>query len=259
MAEDSGLWLYAAAAGPIGPGTLDELTGVGGQPVRAVEAAGLTAAVTPVNLDEFGEEPLRRNLEDLPWLEAVARAHHHVIAVLSRRTPVIPVRLATVYRDEAGITELLVSRRAHFTGALERVSAKTEWGVKVYLAPLPSEAPEPVAGGTLAAGSGTAYLLRRRRRLSAAENARRAAAASAEDIHATLAGLASAAQLRPPHGAQLSGRSIPMILNAAYLVPDDRAGDFGTAAGHLAARHPAVTIERTGPWPPYTFTAVDDG
>lgn len=252
MAEDAGIWLYALA-GRIDREWLGGLTaGVAGQPVGTVNAGGLTAAVSSVSLDEFGEEPLRRNLEDLPWLEAVARGHHRVIALIAQHAPVIPMRLATVYRDEAGVAELLTTRREHFAGVLEKVTAKTEWGVKVYLAQ-PSASPEPAG----APGSGTAYLLRRRQQLSAADDARRLAAASAETIHASLTRLASAAQVRPPQGTQLSGRTNPMILNAAYLVPDERADDFGTAADRMAARHPAVVIERTGPWPPYSFAAMD--
>lgn len=262
MTEEAGVWLYAVA-GRIGPQWLSDASGVGGQPVRTVEAGGLTAAVTTVSLSEFGEEPLRRNLEDLPWLETVARVHHHVIAVIARRTPVIPMRLGTVYRHESGVEALLAKGHEGFAGALERVTAKTEWGVKVYLAqPQAPDAPRQAAaagprGRPGAAGSGTAYLLRRRQQLSAEQDMRRTAAASAETIHEALTSLASAAQLRAPQGAQLSGRSDQMILNAAYLVPDERVSDFILAADSLAARHPAVVVERTGPWPPYSFAAVE--
>ena len=44
----------------------------------------LTAAVGTVGLDEFGEEGLRRNLEDLDWLAATARAHDAVISAIAR-------------------------------------------------------------------------------------------------------------------------------------------------------------------------------
>ena len=69
---------------------IDGLHGVSGEPVRAVTTAGLTAAVGTVGLDEYGEEGLRRNLEDLDWLAANARAHDAVIAAIARFGPSCP-------------------------------------------------------------------------------------------------------------------------------------------------------------------------
>src|SRR5262249_3047067 len=91
----------------------------------------------------------------------------------------------------------------------------------------------------------------------AARDARQAAVASAQAIHAALGRLATAALLRAPQGAQLSGQASRMVLNAAYLVPDGRVSEFGAAAHELADLHPRVIIERTGPWPPSSFAAVD--
>lgn len=264
MAESLGSWLYAVAD-RIAQEWLGDVTGVGGHPVRTVEAAGLTAAVTSVDLGEFGPEPLRRNLENLPWLEAVARGHHDLIAIIGRHTTVIPVRLATIYRGDAGVAALLTAGREQFAEVLKKVAATTEWGVKAYLAqPAGTAQPAPAAsdvpdhaGRDADVGAGTAYLRRRRQELGAAEDARKAATASAEAIHATLAGLAVATQLRAPQSAELSGRASQMILNASYLVADDRAGDFGAAADSLAGRYAGIAIEKTGPWPPYSFAAID--
>jgi hypothetical protein len=50
-----------------------------------------------------------------------------------------------------------------------------------------------------------------------------------------------------------------MMLNAAYLVAQDRSREFAAAADRLAGQHPAVRLELTGPWPPYSFAAVDLG
>jgi hypothetical protein len=49
-----------------------------------------------------------------------------------------------------------------------------------------------------------------------------------------------------------------MILNAAYLVADDRDGDFAAAVDSLAAGHPALRLEITGPWPPYSFAGLPE-
>lgn len=73
MTEDSGVWLYAVTR-RVPQDALTGLSGVGGGSVRAVETADLSAVVSPVSLGEFGADALRRNLEDLDWLAATARA-----------------------------------------------------------------------------------------------------------------------------------------------------------------------------------------
>jgi hypothetical protein len=48
-----------------------------------------------------------------------------------------------------------------------------------------------------------------------------------------------------------------MLLNAAYLVDEQRDEDLTAAVRALAAKHPAVRLELTGPWPPYSFAGLE--
>jgi hypothetical protein len=50
-----------------------------------------------------------------------------------------------------------------------------------------------------------------------------------------------------------------MVLNAAYLVADERADAFAAAVADLTARHRFVRLTLTGPWPAYSFVGEDDG
>ncbi|GGM44517.1 GvpL/GvpF family gas vesicle protein [Dactylosporangium sucinum] len=243
-----GLWLHAVTRAGPPPGGL---TGVDGAPVRVVETAGLAAAVSPVDLDRFGEEALQRNLEDLTWLEGVARSHHAVVAALGASRTVVPARLATVYADAAGVRTMLADRHADLDAALSRLDGRTELGVKIYATP----APEPAAAP--AGGSGTDYLRRRRAQLSAVDDRRQRAVDGAEEVHAALAGRAEAARRHPPQDRRLTGRPEPMVLNAAYLVDEGHADGFAAAVAAQAAGHADLDVELTGPWPPYSFTAPD--
>lgn len=251
----SAVWAYAVAE-CVSPERLEGLDGVGGGRVRSLAAAGLTAIVGDVPLAGFGEAALRRNLEDLAWLEATARAHHGVIAAVAGEGPVVPMRLATVYRDDAGAAAAVAELAADFRTTLARTRAHKEWGVKAY-AEWPGEpedtGSDPGPAGRESAGPGAAYLSRRRQELSAHKRARRDAVASAELIHARLDRLADQSRLHPPQSPQLAGHRAEMILNAAYLLADDRDGDFAAAVIDLGERHPAVRLEITGPWPPYSF------
>jgi hypothetical protein len=255
---DHGSWLYAVAR-DIDPGWLDGVEGVAGGPVRPLAHGRLAAAVSPVSLAEFGEEPLRRNLEDLDWLAATARAHHEVIGAIARHRPVVPLRLATVYHDDESVTAMLAARSGEFGDALERVTGRAEWGVKAYQARPPESAEPASPQARTDTRPGAAYLRRRQQELSESERARRAVAAAADEVHAALAGAAEAGQQRPPQVRQLAERAEPMILNGTYLVGEERSGEFAGLVEQLGAAHPELRLELTGPWPPYSFAAVAEG
>src|SRR4051812_10033722 len=99
---DSVVYLYAVtdAAPAEEPADEHALAGVDGVPVRRVVSGDLAAVVSSVDPTRFSEESLRRSLEDLQWLERIARAHNAVVTAVARSGPVAPVRLATVYLDD---------------------------------------------------------------------------------------------------------------------------------------------------------------
>lgn len=254
MPDDLGLWAYAV----IRAGTpMRSVTGMAGGMVGTVVAGDLAALASPVDLAEFGEEALRHNLEHLPWLETAARTHHSVIAEAAEAGPVIPLRLATVYRTEAGLADMLVRHRRDFEHAFDRVEGRSEWGVKAYAAATHRASGEPATELGSDRGAGTQYLRQRKAQLEAAEDARKVAVASARDVHAMLSSVSAATDLHPPQDPQLSGRRDRMIMNGTYLV-DDRAGsEFTAVVQQAAAGHPGLRLELTGPWPPYSFATTD--
>jgi hypothetical protein len=251
------VWVYAVADDAAPPFT-DGQIGVGGGAVRPLIAAGLMAIIGSVARSEFGEAALRQNLEDLEWLERTARAHHEVIETVAKEHPVVPMRLATVYSSDEAAVGMLRERATDLRQTLIRLTGRSEWGVKAYVAiqddGADGQLPET---GDPSAGPGAAYLRRRRDQLAARRNARQEAMASAQAVHAELDRLAASARLYPPQSPEIAGRSGLMVLNAAYLVADDRAGSFGAAVTELAARHGALQLTLTGPWPAYSFVSQD--
>jgi Gas vesicle synthesis protein GvpL/GvpF len=263
------VWLYAVID-DMGALPAGELTGVGASMVRPLQAAGLAAIVSDVDQREFGEAALRRNLEDLRWLERTARAHHAVIEAVATRCPVVPMRLATVYRSDISVLTMLGDRAMDLRDALSRIGACREWGVKAFVAlptdpgptdPGPTD-PGPADRGSAAPGSagkpGTAYLQRRKAQLTSRADARQEAGAEAGAVHAELSRLSAAARLYPPQAPRLAGQTALMVLNAAYLVPDERAGEFAAAVNDLTGRFRSVRLGLTGPWPAYSFVGEHD-
>ena len=249
MPERTGVWLYAVTRSRSG---WDDLAGVAGAPVRPIESGGLVALGSTVDLASFGEDALKRNLEDLGWLAATARAHDHVVRAASSRGVAVPLRLATVYLDDDRVRAMLDTRGADFAAALRQFDGRAEWGVKGYAEP----AAEPEAAPATAR-SGTDYLRRRRTQLAARHASGERAAEDAAGIHEALTSFAVAARTHPPQSPTLSGTSAPMVLNATYLVENAHTAEFGQLVTEQDECRPGIRLELTGPWPPYSF-AHDD-
>jgi hypothetical protein len=264
----TGVYLYGVVRG-LDPAVLGGARGVAGAPVRGVRAGGLTALVSTVALAEYGEAALRANLEDLAWLEATARAHHDVVDLAAHAAPTAPVRIATIYRDDARVAEVLAAQGARFTEILDLVSGRSEWGVKLHADPetlrgdtgaggtdpgggLAPRA-EPLTGPQQEGGVGTAYLRRRQQERRRRADAGRRVAEQADAVHAELADHAVASRHHPPQDPRLSGRPGTQILNAAYLLDEEQVEGFLAVTRAAGERLAGIEVEVTGPWPPYSF------
>jgi hypothetical protein len=249
-----GRYMFAVASG-LDPGDLAGQEGLDGQPLALVEHDGLQAVVCDVDLDEFGEEPVRQNLEQLPWVEKVARTHDSVVRTIAARATLAPLRLITVCLDDDSVISRLRQWEKPLRSALHRVEGCREWSVKAYAAGTSVQPRGEEADG--APGSGTAYLARKREQSTRRQQADRAAAETAEAIHVALSARARASRLLAPQDPQLTGRSERMILNGAYLMPDAQEGELPALVEDLRRRHGDVLLEIAGPWAPYSFAVLE--
>jgi hypothetical protein len=254
---DAGTYIYAVGR-ELSADRMTSVRGLGGSELRLVEQDGLVAVVSTVDLDEFGESGLRRNLEDLNWLEEVARGHDEVVRSAAEAAPTIaPLRLATICHTDEGVRRRLDEWHHDLVQALDRIEGRNEWSVKVYTTP-----PAPVDDRDTAeaeiTGSGTAYLKRRRAQLAQDEQAAVDSAVVADEMHSELAAGSVASRRLAPQDPRLSGHSGTMTLNGAYLVDIARSDSFHALVRDLAKRHSEIRLQIDGPWPPYSFATLDD-
>lgn len=237
----------------------------GGGPLGllALPGTGLSAVVQEVPAADFTEEALRRRLADPPVLESCARAHHAVVTASAAAGPVVPLPLATLFAGPDRAAAALSAQRARLLAALDRVTGRQEWAVKVYVGPAgpPPDDGAPDRAARPAAGTGAAYLARVRRRERDRQARQDAVLRVTDHVHRVAAGFAAAAVRRPPHGTAVTGEDRPQVLNAAFLVDDGKAAAMVAAVRALAGTRAGldVRIDVSGPWAPYSFTGDGDG
>lgn len=252
---------YVYAIGRAGAGldtAAPRLTGLRDGRVRTASADGLTALVSSVPADAFSEEGMKAQLENLTELEEIARTHHTVVEAAHTGTTVLPMRLATVYLDDARVRSMLRERGAEFDALLSRLEGHAELGVKVYADPRAAAAdPAPASDGPEPAdppvSPGRAYLQQRRAQRRTRRDAYRAAGSVADEVRGRAAALARDRVAHRPQQGELAAGAGENIANEAYLVPTDRLREFHQAVAGLADGVPGVRIEVTGPWAPYSF------
>jgi hypothetical protein len=244
--------------------SLEAMEGVDpGFGTETITSDGLSAVVSPVRLEEFGADALRRNLEDLQWVERTARAHDAVLARALAADAVIPLRLCTIFTDEAHVREMLERERELLLDELERLRGHAEWSVKVLAerGKLEAAVRERIPAlavteaGAEKEGSGHAFFERKKVDRTVSDEARAMAEAAAEEVHGRLREIAAADTLLRPQHPDLSRRSGQMVLNGAYLVHRSRSGEFGAVAEELRGRNRGIGLELdfSGPWAPYNF------
>lgn len=248
----TGLRYVYAVCRPFGTPLQSQLTGVGGAPPRLLHHHGLVAVVSTVPERHFAEEPLRAHLEDLDWLTETARAHQQVIDALTTVTTPLPLRLATVFRDDSAVRTMMEAREEFFRRTLDRLDGRVEWGVKIYAETEPEESgePEPSSGN---AASGRDYLRRRSARVRTREERWEKAEHFAARLHETLSEYAEDSQLHAPQNPALSGQAGRNVLNAAYLVPRNRSEEFVELVDRTKDDPSGMRVELTGPWAAYSF------
>ncbi|MFJ8148060.1 GvpL/GvpF family gas vesicle protein [Streptomyces sp. NPDC096048] len=254
----TGLRYVYAVCRPFGAALQSQLAGVAGDPPRLLAHRDLVAVVSHVPEGDFSEEALRAHLEDLDWLAGTARAHQQVIDALTAVTTPLPLRLATVFRDDSGVRVMMEEREEAFRRTLDRLDGRVEWGVKVYVEPEPEQAAGPAQPAPKPV-SGRDYLRQRRRQTRANDDLWSRAEEFATRLHGTLSSRADDARLHAPQNPSLSGAAGRNVLNAAYLVRRDVSEEFVEMVDRTKDDAPGIRVELTGPWAAYSFAGEETG
>ncbi|MEV0225574.1 GvpL/GvpF family gas vesicle protein [Streptomyces sp. NPDC050704] len=253
----SGLRYVYAICRPFSAALQAELTGVAGAPPKLLSHGDLVAVVSSVPERDFAEQPLRAHLEDLDWLSETARAHQSVIDALTTVTSPLPLRLATVFRDDSGVRMMMQEREELFLRTLDRLDGRVEWGVKVYAENPETDGSEEKAESSGKVATGRDYLRQRRMQRRTHEDMWERAEKFARQLHGALSEFADDTRIHPPQNPALSRAAGRNVLNAAYLVPRAASEEFVELVDSTKDDAPGMRVELTGPWAAYSFSGEE--
>jgi len=257
------LYVYAIGNGM----SLDDLSYLeesidGTELFGVISAAGLDAVCTAVDAVEFSQEQIDRRSSDLEWLGTIGYRHETVVAQLSTRFAVIPLRAFTLFSAPDALRSYLSTDAERLQEIISRIGGRDEWTVRVefdaeiWQSSLSRRVPslqhleEEIAGSP----EGRAYLLNKK-----LEEERRRAARQAENDLVMELEQALTDALRVPsitESKQKKGGSFPEV---NLLIPRERSGELRSLFEKLRERYApeGVVLVLTGPWPPYTFASGD--
>jgi len=266
--KKEGLYVYGFFEG----GKLPSLIGKGVDlchEVVSLPYRQISAALSIVSLEEYGETPLAARLQDLHWITPRIQIHKTVIESIMEVSPVIPLRFCTIFTREERIIGILKANYRRFQVFFGAVRDKEEWGVKVYadprqvtstvgrISPLIRDFDEIIP----LASPGEAYLLRKKRELLVQEALADFLDPFAEEIYQMLAPYTAGGRRNRLLDRRATGKGEEMILNAAFLIRKEEMNDFKKRLEKIAIAYESqgLIFELSGPWPPYNFCPVFEG
>lgn len=221
----------------------DAPTPVGAPPHVRAAAGDLIALVSQTQADDGAEADV-----------ALALRHNALLTAYAMVCDVAPARLGAASADPEAAGRAVSAEGPRHRASLARIAGRIEGGLRIVAPP----APEPVPGSLSepdASPAGAGWL---RARAAARAGVREAAAVRMAGAQAVASAAAAMADmtlaLRPGVPRTPGGLALAEL---ALLTPRDRFAAMAEAATE-AARAAGLIAEITGPWPCYSFAALEE-
>jgi hypothetical protein len=231
----------------------------------------IEAVVSKVSLEEFSSEAIEnKTREYLDWIKEKALAHEHIIEEAMNNNgeilSLIPMRFGTIFKEEASLKETLSNDYAKIEEVLERILHKQEWSVKAYLQDkskferLIKKQNEMIIEKEREIANlpeGMAFFMEEELKEVISLELEKELNELVEDLFVCLGKYAVDLSKGKILAKELTGKDEPMVLNAAYLISEDKVEDFKNAFARLNqhVQPNGVYLEHSGLWPVYNFTA----
>ncbi|NQU99329.1 MAG: GvpL/GvpF family gas vesicle protein [Parcubacteria group bacterium] len=244
--------------------------GIGGGKIFIIPYQDLEAVISEVCLEEFGSGEIQKKAqEDLGWIKRKAQIHEKIIEEAmgirkeNNSQVVIPMKFGSIFKTKKKLEEILDKHHSKFKRILKNLAGKQEWAVKVYLSrkafekeikkvsPVVQEKEKEIAKFP----EGMAYFMQKQIDESVAKEADKAIEKYIGSFFENLKEYAITGIKGNILEKELTGKSLPMVLNAIFLILEERLEDFIKQVDKLNQEYKTkgFYFEYSGPWPPYNF------
>lgn len=100
--------------------------------LEVISLDDLSAVISQVPLEEFGEDMLKENIQDIKWLEKHIRAYDEITRKLFEQTTFIPVRFGTIYLTKDRAKEAINTYKEQIVRLIKYLEGKVELGIKFF-------------------------------------------------------------------------------------------------------------------------------
>jgi hypothetical protein len=251
------LYVYAVSREPVIP----DVEGIDGTTRFGTVTAGQLSAT--FSSTDVSQEVIDQRANDVEWLGAVGYRHQNVVSAMMTKSSVVPLRAFTLFSSAEALRSWMSENRQLLASLLERLDGKREWTLRIELEPQRwSEAlvrrVESLSGlqkEIESAAPGRAFLLRKKMDDEKKKQAREAEQELVREIEAAVV-----SRLRCEAVAETRERREGAFPQLNVLIARDEEAVLQETVGGINARYgqEGVVIGVTGPWPPYTFAAMNE-
>jgi hypothetical protein len=227
-------------------GAPDSVPGAGSLRLLPIDRE-IWAAVADAPLEHFAGDALQQEMQEVEGISRHAFAHASVIEFFFRRSPVIPLKLFTLFSSDERVMVHVRSRLATLKRMFASLGGREEWAVRIIAGEMAREAAR-------ALDSGRAYLTLKKRLHQ------QSSTASPKTVRAMDAALRSLGRVavksrKETFPAAAKGR--PYVAGASFLVDAKRRGAWTKQINSITAAMDEAghRLEVSGPWPPYHFVS----
>ncbi|EAR13310.1 hypothetical protein PI23P_02412 [Polaribacter irgensii 23-P] len=224
--------------------------------------------VKKVSPDEFSEENLNKNFNNLPWIERHARNHIRIIGEIMKSSIVIPFKFGTVFNSEESLGNFIQKYTSSLNENLKNIKGKEEWSVKIYcnytvLNEEIMELSEDVRNleqEISKSKPGKSFLLKRKKVELIEKEVAKVVQLSGQICYEEVKRFSELTQVNSLLSAEHSDRKDSMILNISCFVNQVSVTEFIDAIGELQKKYKKIgfDISTAGPWPPFSFTSIKE-
>lgn len=266
-----GLYLYCFREKSKSPQTFS-IKGINGEgKVFTFTYREIEAVMSKVSIDEFTSSEIQKKAQEDPnWIKDKVLIHEKVIEEAVKNNgktlSAIPMRFGIIFKNIGSLEETLDKDYSRMREVLKRIRGKQEWGIKLYLkdkegfekeVSKKNEAIKKKQEQISALPEGMAYFVEGELKELMSSQMDKELNNVADFVFENITKYAVAKVKNKILEKELTGKQESMILNAAYLIPEEKVEEFKKEVGELSQKIQAERfyLEYSGPWPIYNFSS----